>query len=161
MSKTLLAVLLALSVPASYAQTTGSSDSGGKTRAEVKADSRTSGSLSTRQTEYANPPSTRGSGTSRAEVKAAERSSGALGTKQIEYSDPAKRRKGEAAASGGAPTTDPFAQSREEKAQAKGAYQQEKARERAEYKDAKKESQTKLKVSNQRSEVEKNLEVPR
>lgn len=161
MSKTLLLLFLAFTVPSIHAQSTSSTDSSGKTRAEVKADARASGSLSRRQTEYTNPPSTKGSGTSRAEVKAAERASGALGTKQNEYTDPDRRRKGDAVANDGSPVADPFVQSRNEKAQAKNEYRQERAKERAEYRDAKKESQAKLKTTNQRSDTEKNLEVPR
>jgi hypothetical protein len=137
MSKTLLALLLALSVPTIYAQPAG------------------------KQAEYSNPPSTAGSGTSRAEVKAEERAAGSLGTKQTEYSDPAKRRKGDKAANDGAPASDPFAKSRDEKAQAKSAYKREKTKDRAEYKQAKQESVAKLKATNQRSDTEKNLEVPK
>lgn len=137
MSKTLLALLLALSVPMIHAQSTG------------------------KQTEYTNPPTTRNSGTSRADVKAQERAAGSLGTKQSEYSDAAKRRKGDAAANDGAPSNDPFAKSRDEKAEAKGAYKHEKSKDRAEYKRAKKESANKLKATSQRSDTEKNLEVPK
>ena len=149
MSKTLLALLLACSVSATYAQNTGSSDSSSKSRAEVKADNRASGSPSTKQTEYTNPPSTKGSGTLRVDVKAAERASGSMGTKQTEYADPGKRRKGDIAATDGAATADPFAQNRNEK-----------TKERAEYRSATRESQAKLKATNQRSDTEKNLEVP-
>lgn len=137
MSKTILALLLALSVPSIYAQSTG------------------------RQSEYANPPSTKGSGTSRAEVKSEERASGSMGTKQSEYVDPVKRRKGEAAANEGAPASDAFAKSRDEKAAAKSAYKEEKAKDRAAYKQSKKESTDRLKASNERSEARKNLEVTR
>jgi hypothetical protein len=133
MSKILLALLLALSVPTIYAQGAG------------------------KQGEYQNPPSTRGSGTSRGDVKAEERSAGSLGTKQGEFADPAKRRKGEAAA----PTNDPFANSRNEKAQARSTYKGEKAKDRAEYRKEKKESANKLKATHQRSDTEKNLEVPK
>jgi hypothetical protein len=137
MSKTMLALLLALSVPSIYAQGTG------------------------KQTEFSNPPSTKGSGTSRAEVKAAERATGATATKQNEYSDPAKRRQGQAALNDGAPTTDAFAKTRDEKAAAKRMYKQEKAKDRAEYKQAKKASADKLKASNERPAAEKNLDVPK
>lgn len=68
MSKTLLALVLALSVPAIHAQET------------------------IRQSEYSNPPSTKGSGVSRAEVKAHERASGSMGTRQTEYTDTARGR---------------------------------------------------------------------
>ena len=137
MSKTLLALILALGVPALYAQETN------------------------RQGEYTNPPSTKGSGVSRAEVKKEERASGSLGTKQTEYSDAAKRRAGKAAPNDGAPVSDPFAKSRDEKAQARNEYKHEKTKDRAEYKQAKKESVAKLKATKQRSDTEKNLEVPR
>ena len=137
MSKTILALLLALSVPTIYAQGTS------------------------RQSEYSNPPSTRGSGTSRAEVKAEERAAGSMGTKQSEYSDPTKRRKGEAAANDGAPVSDAFAKSRDEKAAAKRAYKQEKTMDRAAYKQSKRESTNRLKASNERWEAGKNLEVPK
>ena len=150
MSKTLLVLLLACSVSVTYAQGTGGGDSSGKSRAEVKADSRASGSQGTKQTEYTNPPSTKGTGTSRAEVKAAERASGSISTKQTEYVDPGKRRKGDVATTDGAPIADPFAQSRNEK-----------AKERAEYKSASRESQARLRTTNQRSDTEKNLEVPK
>ncbi len=133
MSKILMALLLALSVPTIYAQSTG------------------------KQGEYQNPPSTKGSGTSRGDVKAEERSAGSLGTKQGEFADPVKRRKGEAAA----PTSDPFANSRNEKAQAKSAYKAGKSENRAEYQKAKKEASNKLKATHQRSDTEKNLEVPK
>lgn len=161
MSKTLLMLLLTCSVSATYAQNTGGSDYSGKSRAEVKADNRAANSQSTMQTEYTNPPSTKGSGTSRVEVKAAERASGAMGTKQIEYADTGKWRRGDVVATDGAPIADPFAQSRNEKAQAKSEYRQEKAKERAEYRNARHESQAKLKITNQRSDTEKNLEVPK
>lgn len=138
MSKTILALLLALSVPMIHAQGT------------------------TRQSEYQNPPSTKGSGTSRADVKAEERAAGSMGTRQSEYSDPAKRRKGQTAASNdGAPVNDAFTKSRDEKAAAKRAYKQEKSTDRAAYKQSKKESSQRLKASNERSEAGKNLEVPR
>jgi len=162
MSKTLLALLLALGLPTIYAQGTTGSDAGGKTRAQVKAEERASGSLGSKQNEYANPPSTKGSGTSRKEVKAEERASGSMSNKQTEYSDSpsGKRRKGDTA-NDGSPVTDPFAQSRNEKAQARTEYKQDKTKGRAEYRQAKKESTAKLKATNQRSETEKNLEVPK
>lgn len=137
MSKTLLALLLVLSVPTIYAQGTG------------------------KQTEYSNPPSTKGSDKSRAEVKAEERASGSLGTKQGEYADPGKRVKGSTAANDGSPASDPFANRRNEKSQAKSAYNQEKSKDRADYREAKKDSTEKLKATKQRSESEKNLEVPK
>lgn len=138
MSKTLIALLLALSVPTIHAQGTG------------------------KQSEYTNPPSTRGSGTSRADVKKEERSAGSLGAKQGEFADPAKRRKGAAAAANdGSPTSDPFAKSRNEKSEAKSAFKAEKSKDRAEYRKARKESTSKLKATNQRSETEKNLDVPK
>lgn len=137
MSKTLLALLLALSIPTIHAQ------------------------QANRQTEYSNPPSTKGSSVSRADVKAEERAAGSMGTKQTEYSDTSKRRAGNAAANDGAPASDPFAKSRDEKAQAKQAYKHEKTKDRAEYKHAKKESVAKLKATNQRSDTEKNMEVPK
>lgn len=136
MSKTLLALIFALSIPAVHAQQTN------------------------RQSEFSNPPSTKGSSVSRAEVKAEERATGSMGTKQTEYSDTAKRR-GAKAANDDAPTNDPFAKSRDEKAQAKQAYKHDKTKDRAEYKHAKKESVAKLKATNQRSDTEKNMEVPR
>ena len=136
MSKTLLALIFALSIPAVHAQQTN------------------------RQSEFSNPPSTKGSSVSRAEVKAEERATGSMGTKQTEYADTAKRR-GAKAANDGAPTNDPFAKSRDEKAQAKQAYKHDKTKGRAEYKHAKKESVAKLKATNQRSDTEKNMEVPR
>jgi hypothetical protein len=137
MSKTVLALVLALSVPAIHAQ------------------------QANRQSEYSNPPSTKGSSVTRADVKAEERAAGSMGTRQSEYSDTAKRRSGSAAANDGAPTSDPFAKSRDEKAQAKNAYKHEKTKDRAEYKNAKKESVAKLKATNQRSDTEKNMEVPK
>ena len=137
MSKTLLALIFALSIPAVHAQQTH------------------------RQSEFSNPPSTKGSSVSRADVKAEERAAGSMGTKQSEYSDTARRRAGSAAANDGAPTSDPFAKSRDEKAEAKHAYKHEKTKDRAEYKHAKKESVAKLKATNQRSDTEKNLEVPK
>jgi len=137
MSKTLLALMLALSMSTIHAQ------------------------QANRQSEYSNPPSTKGSTVSRADVKAEERAAGSMGTKQTEYSDTAKRRAGTAAANDGAPTSDPFAKSRDEKAEAKDAYKREKTKDRAEYKHAKKESVAKLKATNQRSDTEKNLEVPK
>lgn len=137
MSKTLLALILMLSIPTIHAQ------------------------QANRQGEFSNPPSTKGSGVSRADVKAEERATGSMGTRQTEYSDTAKRRAGNAAGNDGAPTNDPFAKSRDEKAQAKHAYKHEKTKDRAEYKHAKKESVAKLKATNQRSDTEKNMEVPK
>ena len=84
-----------------------------------------------------------------------------MGTKQSDYSDPAKRRKGQAAVNDGAPTSDAFAKSRDEKAEAKSAYKQGKTKDRAAYKQSKRESTNRLKASNERSEAEKNLEVPK
>lgn len=137
MSKTFLALLLALSVPALYGQSTG------------------------KQSEYANPPSTKGSGTSRAQVKAEERAAGSMGTKQTESSDPAMRRKGAAAANDGAPVNDPYAQSRNEKAEAKKVYKEGKGKDRAQYQHAKKESGSKLKATGEHSETSKYLDVPK
>lgn len=63
MSRTLLAFIMALCMPAIHAQQTD------------------------KQSEYSNPPSAKGSGVSRADVKAEECAAGSLGTKQTEYSD--------------------------------------------------------------------------
>ena len=84
-----------------------------------------------------------------------------MGSKQGEYSDPAKRRKGQAAVNDGAPASDAFAKSRDEKAAAKSTYKQEKTKDRAAYRQSKKESTNRLKASNERSEAGKNLEVPK
>jgi len=104
-----------------------------------------------RQSEYLYPLSAKGSSVSRADVKAEERASGSKGhEKQSEYADTAKRRSGSAAANDSAPASNPFARSREEKAQARNAY-----------KHAKKESVAKLKATHQRSDTKKNMEVPK
>lgn len=137
MSRTLLALIFALCIPTVHAQQPN------------------------RQSEFANPPSTRGSGLSRADVKAEERATGSTGTKQTEYSDTVKRRGAKTAANDGAPASDPFAKRRDEKALAKQAYKQDKTKDRVEYKHAKKESMAKLKATNQRSDTEKNMEVPK
>ena len=126
MSKTLLALMLSLSVSGLYAQGTTGSDAVSKTRAEVKAEERASGALGTKQNEYANPPSTKGSATSRAEVKAEERASGSMSNKQTEYSDSPSGKRRKVDANEGSPASDPFAQSRNEKAQAKREYNQDK-----------------------------------
>jgi hypothetical protein len=161
MSKTLLALMLSLSVSGLYAQGTTGSDAVSKTRAEVKAEERASGALGTKQNEYANPPSTKGSATSRAEVKAEERASGSMSNKQTEYTDSPSGKRRKVDANEGSPASDPFAQSRNEKAQAKSEYKQDKSHGRDEYRQAKKESAAKLKSTHQRSETEKNLEVPK
>jgi hypothetical protein len=161
MSKTLLALMLSLSVSGLYAQGTTGSDAVSKTRAEVKAEERASGALGTKQNEYANPPTTKGSATSRAEVKAEERASGSMSNKQTEYTDSPSGKRRKVDANEGSPASDPFAQSRNEKAQAKSEYKQDKSHGRDEYRQAKKESAAKLKSTHQRSETEKNLEVPK
>ena len=161
MSKTLLAFMLSLSVSTLYAQDTTGSGASSKTRAEVKAEERASGALGTRQNEFANPPSTKGSGTSRAEVKADERASGSMSSKQTEYSDSPSGKRRKVGANEGSPVSDPFAQSRDEKAQAKSEYKKDKSHGRDEYRQAKKDSTAKLKSTHQRSETEKNLEVPK
>ena len=161
MSRTLLALMLSLSVSTLYAQSTTGSAAGGKTRAEVKAEERASGALGTKQNEYANPPSTKGSGISRAEVKAEERATGSMSNRQMEYSESPSGKRRQAAPNEGAPVNDPFAERRNEKAQAKSEYKKDKSQGRDEYRQAKKESAAKLKSTNERSETEKNLEVPK
>jgi hypothetical protein len=77
MNKLLLIPAMLIAAQAAYAQTSGSSDpSASKTRAEVKAEERASGSAATRNIEAPGTPSTKGSGTSRAAVKADTRASG-------------------------------------------------------------------------------------
>ena len=85
MNKLLIIPALLIFAQAALAQTAGSSDpSAAKSRAEVKADTRASGAVGTKNIDVPRTPSTKGSGTSRASVKAETRASGTPVTDNIE-----------------------------------------------------------------------------
>jgi hypothetical protein len=85
MNKLLLIPALLLAAQAAHAQTAGSTDpSAPKSRAEVKAETRATGAVGTKNIEAPGTPSTKGSDTSRAAVKSDTRASGTPVTKNIE-----------------------------------------------------------------------------
>ena len=85
MNKLLIIPALLFAAQAALAQTATSSDpSAAKSRAEVKADTRASGAVGTKNIDVPRTPSTKGSGTSRASVKAETRASGTPVTDNIE-----------------------------------------------------------------------------
>jgi hypothetical protein len=59
------------------------------------------------------------------------------------------------------PSSDPFVQNREEKAAARKEYSKDKKLSKSEYQAEKKHANQKLKRTGQRSDTEKNLEVPK
>lgn len=85
MNKLLIIPAMLFAAQAAYAQTSGSDDpSAAKSRAEVKAEERSSGAVGTKNIDVPRTPSTKGSDTSRASVKADTRASGTPVTGNIE-----------------------------------------------------------------------------
>jgi hypothetical protein len=85
MNKLLIISAILLAAQAAHAQTSPSSDpSAAKSREQVKAEERASGSASKGNIEAPKEPSTKGSGVTRSEVKSSEKASGSQGTTNTE-----------------------------------------------------------------------------